>query len=893
MHFLNICSSLRNEGVFVLPDEMGTFGEVLHTYRKQKRISQDRLALQIAVHRNTISAWERGEYLPKTKGMVLEIANQLGLDQQATLQLLEASLTTVSPFWYVPYQRNPFFTGREAILCHLHEALGPESLVHTNHSYALTGLGGVGKTQTALEYAYRYAHDYTAVFWIDAETRESLLSSFNALANLLHLPERHNPDHSQLIAAVQRWLSSHLQWLVIFDNVEDMALVRTMMPASWSGNLLLTTQRQSVGASIRTIHLDTMNAEESFRFLLRRSSFLNTRTPSAVVNNSLSSYDEQATRDIVALMDGLPLALDQAGAYIEATQCSSKDFLSLLRSSQMRLLEERVTEADHPISVLKTFALAFAKVQKQYPFAADLLTVCAFLAPDAIPEALLIEHSDLLGASFHETASDPLQFNAAIRDLLTYSLIQRHAQTHTLTIHRLVQMAIIDRLSQHTQRTWMTRILAVLNQAFPSESEQMQCWPWCEQLVPHATRVAQLCEPETDPLAVSSLLYKTASYLHHRTRYSEAEHLHQRALHLREQVWGPDHRESAASLIGLAEACRSQGKFSSAILYAQRAIDILERTQGRHHIALIRPLNGLALCARVQGQFAEAERLLLRSLSIWVTIIQRDYPGPDQASSKIPGPQEEPPSAQTLVPQVLSLWEQAPQRHHYQVGYALTVLSQVYQQQQRYSEAEAILLPLHHIGKRALGEKHHLIANPLLVLVEIYKGQGRLAEAEQCYQRILAILEPALGAAHPRTRETRTAHAQLLAEMASANSQQDGKGPTLHTAEQWGKQQAGKNAELPGETSSVLPACPRCHSNAAVIKSGTNRSNSPRFRCRSCQRYFTPHPRQQGYDLSLKQQALALAAQGKSYRLIARTLKVDHRTIGIWAKEAQHSEEKL
>jgi transposase-like protein len=78
-----------------------------------------------------------------------------------------------------------------------------------------------------------------------------------------------------------------------------------------------------------------------------------------------------------------------------------------------------------------------------------------------------------------------------------------------------------------------------------------------------------------------------------------------------------------------------------------------------------------------------------------------------------------------------------------------------------------------------------------------------------------------------------------------------------------------------------------------VIKSGTNRSNSPRFRCRSCQRYFTPHPRQQGYALSLKQQALALVAQGKSYRAIARTLNVDHRTIGIWVKEVQILEERL
>jgi transposase-like protein/transcriptional regulator with XRE-family HTH domain len=912
----------------VQSDMIGTFGEVLNAYRKQKHISQRQLAQRLGVHLNTISAWECGEYLPRTRGMVVEIANQLGLDQQATLHLLQASLTAVSSYWYVPHQRNPFFTGREAILHYVHEALGPESHVHSMRSFALTGLGGVGKTQTALEYAYRHAYDYTAVFWIDAETTESLLSSFSALAEVLGLPERHTPDHSQLIVAVQRWLSSHQQWLVIFDNVEDMALVYTMMPASWNGALLLTTQQLSIGASIQTTHLDTMNAEESCQFLLRRSRLLDENIPSEMSSSQLSSHDEQAIREVVTLMDGLPLALDQAGAYMEATRCSSTDLLCLLRSSQMRLLEERTTEADHPISVFKTFALAFAKVQRQNPFAADLLTVCAFLAPDAIPEALLIEHSSPLGATFHEAASDPLQFNTAIRELLTYSLIQRHAQTHTLTIHRLVQTAIADRLASDVHRLWVKRVLHVLNQAFParreqlnqafpSEGEHMKHWLPCEQLVPHVTRILPLCEQVTDSLEVASLLCKIAAYhLYYQSLYLEAELVYQRSLALWEQELGPNHQDLVEPLIGLAQACRFQRKYPSGILYVQRAIGILEDTQGSHHFDLIEPLNILAELHCYQRAFAEAEGLLLRALLIWVATIHHDYPDPDQTHAPgtcppfgsggstdtinqslrrevvqtNPKPQGEVQSTHALIQQAVSLWERVPQRHHWEVGQSLFVLGQVYQQQQRYQEAEDVLLPLHHIGKQVMGEKHPIIAHPLEILAITYKEQSRLAEAEQCYQQIQAILEPVLGAAHPWTREIRTAHAQLLAEMASAKRQQDDQRQALHVVEQYDEPHAGKNAELPGETSSALPACPRCHSNAAVIKSGTNRSNSPRFRCRSCQRYFTPHPIKQGYDLSLKQQALALVAQGKSHRSIARSLNVDHRTIGIWAKEAQHNE---
>src|SRR5579884_4153797 len=188
---------------------LSSFGELLRALRKRRKVSQRELAARLGVHLNTVGSWERGDFLPESKTVVLEIARQLALDVQDTRLLLEASLTALSPYWHLPYQRNPFFTGREEVLQRVHEALHRQQNALLSQSSALSGLGGIGKTQTAIEYAYRYANDYAAVFWVSAETNESLTSSFLALAEVLNLPEQHDHEQQRIVSAVLRWLNTH------------------------------------------------------------------------------------------------------------------------------------------------------------------------------------------------------------------------------------------------------------------------------------------------------------------------------------------------------------------------------------------------------------------------------------------------------------------------------------------------------------------------------------------------------------------------------------------------------------------------------------------------------------------------------------------------------------
>lgn len=187
--------------------ELYTFGELLAAFRKRRRLTQQQLAGAMGVHRSAIIRWEQGDFLPQSKTLVLELARHLHLDEQESRHLLEASLTALSPHWLVPFPRNPFFTGREELLEVLHRRLHTGQRSALTQSYAIQGLGGIGKTQLALEYAYRHALEYSAIFWIGAETTENIVASSLRIAEVVQLPEREDRDQQRVLTAVQRWLA--------------------------------------------------------------------------------------------------------------------------------------------------------------------------------------------------------------------------------------------------------------------------------------------------------------------------------------------------------------------------------------------------------------------------------------------------------------------------------------------------------------------------------------------------------------------------------------------------------------------------------------------------------------------------------------------------------------
>lgn len=377
----------------------------------------------------------------------------------------------IAPFWGIPLPRNPFFTGREDILETLHRSLDVDRATALTQSYALHGLGGVGKTQTALEYAYRHALEYRALFWIEAETIERVLFSLQRIAELLELPERVSTNQQRVVEAVHRWLSTHDKWLLIWDNLEDLELPHRLLPPNRQGTLLLTTRRQALGTLAQGIDLLPMKQEESVLLLLRRAKVLEPEAASEQVRHLAESRPAEyaAASELARLLGGLPLALDQAGAYLEETGCSLADYLRRFEQQQMFLLDRRGGPGSHhPHSVTTTFLLAQERVEKEQKAAADLLRLCAFLHAEAIPEELFHVGASHLGPVLAPIASDPAQFDLAVAVLRNLSLMERQTQKHTLSLHRLVQVVLREQMNPGEVHLWSERAVRIVNTAFPA-----------------------------------------------------------------------------------------------------------------------------------------------------------------------------------------------------------------------------------------------------------------------------------------------------------------------------------------------------------------------------------------------------------------------------------------
>jgi tetratricopeptide (TPR) repeat protein len=621
--------------------------------------------------------------------------------------------------WTVPYRRNPFFTGRETVLTHLHTHLTATRTAALTQPQAISGLGGIGKTHIAVEYAYRHQQDYRAVLWVNAATRETVIADYVTLAARLQLPEKDALDQTITVAAVKHWLENTSDWLLIFDNADDLVLVEDFLPVKGHGHLLLTTRAQAPGTLAKRLEVQEMDTQEGTLLLLRRANVL---APDAPLDQA-SLEDRTSAEAIVHAMDGLPLVLDQAGAYIEETACGLTTYLERYQHQPMPLLERRgVSGKDHPLPVAKTWSLSFGQVERQSPAAADLLRLCAFLAPDAIPEELMVEGASELTPLLQSMVTTPSLLDEAIALLRRFSLLRRNPQDHTLSVHRLVQAVLRASLSEHTQQAWAERTVRAVNQAFPTVS--VETWSQCQHYLPHAQTCADLITqydlafPEA-----AHLLNQAAGYLYDRGLYTEAEPLYQRALAIREQVLGANHPDTATSLNNLAELYRAQGKYEQAEPLYQRALAILEQVLGANHPHTATSLNNLAGLYDAQGKYEQAEPLYQRALHISEQVLGANHP--DTATS-------------------------------------LNNLALLYRAQGKYEQAEPLLERALHISKQALGANHPDTAGSLNNLAELYHAQGKYEQAEPLYQRALAVLEQALGARHPDTVTIRENYAGLL-----------------------------------------------------------------------------------------------------------------------------------
>ncbi len=530
------CCDFASESKSIDGKNALSFGDLLQKLRTRKKVNQKVLAEKLGVHRNTVGAWERGDCLPDTRVVILELAKQLRLDTHETRALLEASLIGLSSYWYIPFQRNPFFTGRASLLQRLHECLYSKRSVALSQSYALSGLGGIGKTQLALEYAYQHVLNYNAIFWIAAETSDTISASFSSIAEQLQLPEHQEGDQQKIVKAVLRWLAIRKGWLLIFDNVEDTVFLKPFLPSARQGVILMTTRMNALGGLAYTFKLSPFSSKDAMTFLLRRAGLVD-----PLVSREIPAELKASAHKLIEAMDGLPLALDQAGGYIEKVGCSFEDYLLLYQSHQVRLLNERSEVADHPHSVLKTFLLSFEKLAQINPLAADLLHFCAFLAPEAIPEDLFLQKPGFSASISGVGISDLFILNQALGDAMQYSLLHRQPQSRTFSLHRLVQVALRASLDDESAHLRLSKLVEMLT-AVVSHIQDDQSPTHDDRYVPHVRAVIDHITQRGDEKELQMLAplwYYLGFIAWYSGQFKEAETAYLEGLKIEEELHSP------------------------------------------------------------------------------------------------------------------------------------------------------------------------------------------------------------------------------------------------------------------------------------------------------------------------------------------------------------------
>ncbi|MGW3770011.1 tetratricopeptide repeat protein [Actinomadura verrucosospora] len=427
---------------------------------------------------------------------------------------------------------DPGFVDRDDLTRRVRAALTRGHAPDGATAVALWGLGGVGKTALAAEYAHRYGGCYDIVWWLNAESAVELRHGLLGLAAALGVREQ--PDADRVVAELWRTLRGDDRWLLVYDNADADAAPGAggspvqHWPAGRAGHVVFTSARSDWGGLIDPggrVEVRPMAPATAERFL----------------REGTGDDDPEAAREIARVLGGLPLALAHAAAYCRQAAVPLRTYRRLLDDSLGRVLSRfRPDDRVQPVSM--TWNLLLARAGEQLPAALDLMRLWAMLAPVGIPRDLLDPAVPLPGGLAH-LADDLVEHDLAVQRLARYSLVT--AEVGRLHVHRLVQTAV--RLDTESAEEWLEAAVALLDRRFPRDVADSGRWGTCAELLPHVLAVqarhreqgdGEDRPPSRTERALGDLLHRAGSYLIERAGYAEAREPLETALALRERAYG-------------------------------------------------------------------------------------------------------------------------------------------------------------------------------------------------------------------------------------------------------------------------------------------------------------------------------------------------------------------
>jgi tetratricopeptide repeat protein len=459
--------------------------------------------------------------------------------------------------------RPALLAGREGLLADLDARLsagddsGPRIVV-------LCGLGGAGKTSVAVEYAYRHLAEVGVAWQFAAEDGTVLAAGFGELAAQLGV--RRLADARDPVVSVHAVLAGFAApWLVIFDNAADLASVAEFLPPAGPGRVLITSRNQ-IWPPGQVLDVPMLDQNAAAGFLVSRS----------------GDPDRQAALDLARELGGLPLALEQAAAYVQATGGTLARYLAAFRRRRADVLG-RGEPTGYDKTVATTWRLAFEDVQHSAPGAAGLLRLLAFCAPEAIPLRLLLQPRPGLSGRLGEQVApvlgplleDELAAGEAVAALRRYSLVTP-AAGGPVSVHRLVQAVTADQMPAELASQWRQAAAALIEAAIPVDIDLPETWPMCAALLPHAQAVLDL---------TSRSMWRIAQYLASSGNYPAARDLFQviADAHSEDEAYGAEHPDTLVARLQWSRWMGHAGEPAAARDQVVALLPVLERVLGPEH----------------------------------------------------------------------------------------------------------------------------------------------------------------------------------------------------------------------------------------------------------------------------------------------------------------------
>ncbi len=641
--------------------------------------------------------------------------------------------------WNIPHNRNPNFTEPGNRLKELRGAFASGNTASLRQ--CLMGLGGAGKTGLALEYCYRNASEYAIVWWIRSENPETLSTDYAALAAKLGLPEADAKEQPAIVAAVRDALQHRHDWLLIFDNANAPDDLLDLLPSS-RGHVLITSRNPAWRRVATPLPVTKWLPEVAIEFLLKRT----------------GQTDAQAAGEVAQEVDYLPLALEQAGAYIDSTATTLSSYLILYRKHRLTLLRRGRTQVANRATVETTWELAFQQIEKESPAAAALVNLCAFFAPDDIPRDMIVAGADDLPEPLRETVADELSFEDAIGVIRRYSLIESTGGA-SLSMHRLVQAVARSRLDAEGQKRWAEAALEIVNSAFPFDGNDVRTWTECARLLPHARSAMDFAQSlEVGSESTARLSSHLGTYLKGRAEYEEAKAAYERALMIGEKAFGPDHPTFAIMVNNIGSVLQDLGDLAGAKAAYERALKINEKAFGPDHPTVATRVNNLGAVLRALGDLAGAKAAFERALKIDEKALGPDHQAVAirvnnlgsvlQDSGDLAG-------AKAAFERALKIDEKAFGPDHPEMATDVNNHGGVLRALGDLAGAKAAFERALKIDEKAFGLDHPTVANRVNNIGSVLQDLGDLAGARAAYERALAIFRKFLGEDHPTTQVVR------------------------------------------------------------------------------------------------------------------------------------------